>query len=350
MNSLKQIQKPLLDWFSKNKRTLPWRSNPTPYHVWISEIMLQQTRVEAVKDYYKRFLNRLPDVSALAIVSDEELMKLWEGLGYYNRARNLKKAANTIMEEYHGIIPDTYEELLKLPGVGSYTAGAIASISYQKKVPAVDGNVLRVIMRILGEHKNIDEPATKKWLEEELQKVLPEDVSSFNQALMELGALICVPNGEPHCDDCPLKELCESRKQNLISEIPVRKEKKKRKIEYKTVLIFSSKEKVALQKRKETGLLAGLFEFPNVDQKMNQKEVLQYLKKEKIDALKVEELPLAKHIFSHVEWHMIGYRILLDDFTLLDQYIWSDLQDLNEKYAIPSAFITYLELVKEKLK
>lgn len=350
MKELEVIVEPLLEWFYKNKRELPWRSDPTPYHVWISEIMLQQTRVEAVKEYYKRFLNKLPDVSSLASVSDEELMKLWEGLGYYNRARNLKKAAGVIVKEYEGVIPGTYEELLTLPGIGSYTAGAISSIAYKKKVPAVDGNVLRVVMRVLGCFKNIDDAKTKKWLEEELIKILPEDVSSFNQALMELGALVCVPNGEPHCMNCPLQKYCKTFEHSLFQEIPVRKEKKKRRIEEKTVFIFYSKGKVALLKRKETGLLAGLYEFPNYDKKMTQKEVLKYLKEKKIEALKIEELPFAKHIFSHVEWHMQGYKIILDDFFETEEYIWSDLKDLNEKYAIPSAFITYLELVKKEIE
>ncbi len=350
MEELKQIIEPLLEWFQKNKRTLPWRSDPTPYHVWISEIMLQQTRVEAVKEYYKRFLDRLPDVSSLAHVEEEELLKLWEGLGYYNRARNLKKAAIIIEEKYQGMIPRSYEELLTLPGIGSYTAGAISSLAYQERVPAVDGNVLRVLMRVLGCRKNIDDLKTKKWLEEEFKKTMPKDSSSFKQALMEIGALVCVPNGEPHCDICPLKKQCKAFQNKWISEIPVRKEKRKRKIEEKTIFIFYSKGKVALLKRKETGLLAGLYEFPNEDRYFNQKELLQYLKEKKIEALKVKELEEAKHIFSHIEWHMKAYQIVLDDLFSTEEFLWADLKDLNEVYAIPSAFSTYLELVKEKIE
>lgn len=350
MKELEQIIEPLLEWFQKNKRSLPWRSDPTPYHVWISEIMLQQTRVEAVKEYYKRFLNRLPDIPSLAQVEEKELLKLWEGLGYYNRARNLKKAAIMIEEKYQGIIPNSYEELMTLPGIGSYTAGAISSIAYKEKVPAVDGNVLRVLMRILGCKKNIDEPKTKKWLEEELRNIMPKDASSFNQALMEIGALVCVPNGEPHCEHCPLKKQCQAYQKELILEIPVRKEKRKRKIEKKTILIFYSKGKVAIQKRKEKGLLAGLYEFPNEDRYFTKKELLQYLKEKRIEAIKIKELEEAKHIFSHIEWHMKAYQIQLDDFSVLGEYLWADLKDLNNEYAIPSAFSTYLELVKEKIE
>ncbi len=349
MEELERIRKPLVSWFKENKRELPWRSDPTPYHVWISEIMLQQTRVEAVKEYYLRFLNRLPDISSLANVKEEELLKLWEGLGYYNRARNLKKCAEIVMKEYDGVLPSDYEELLKLPGIGSYTAGAISSIAYGKKVPAVDGNVLRVITRILGEKKNIDEERTKKWVFEELSLIMKEDASLFNQGLMDLGALICIPNGSPHCMECPLREFCEARKQDLISFIPVRKEKKKRRIENKTVFIFYSKGRVALLKRKSPGLLAGLYELPNVDRKMSQKEVLAYLKEHGLEALKVSELDSAKHIFSHIEWHMISYQITLDDFFDTEEYLWADLKDLNEKYAIPSAFQVYIDLVKQKI-
>lgn len=350
MKELIIIQEPLMNWFYKNHRILPWRSNPTPYHVWLSEIMLQQTRVEAVKEYYKRFLEELPDIESLSKVSEEKLLKLWEGLGYYNRARNLQKTARILMENYHGELPSDYEELLKLPGIGSYTAGAIASIAYYKKVPAVDGNVLRVLTRVLGSKENIDDAKTKKWLEEELFKVMPTDSSTFNQGLMELGALICVPNGDPHCMDCPLKEFCISHQKNLIDEIPVRRIKKKRKIIEKTIFIFYSKGKVALLKRKEKGLLAGLYELPNIDQKLNQKEVLKYLKENQIEAIRVEELPQAKHIFSHIEWHMTAYKVILDDFFDTEDYIWSDLINLNKKYAIPSAFSTYLEIIKKELE
>ena len=345
MEDLSQIQKPLLEWYQIHQRNLPWRSDPTAYHVWISEIMLQQTRVEAVKGYYQRFLKALPDVYALSQVEEEVLLKLWEGLGYYNRAFNLKKAALIVVEKYQGILPSEYEELLKLPGIGSYTAGAIASIAYHKKVPAVDGNVFRVMTRLLASTKNIDEPSTRKWLEQLLLEILPEDASIFNQALMEIGATVCLPNGEPKCLECPFFSFCEARKQNLIAEIPVRKKKKNRKIEEKTILLFYFHNKVALLKRDNKGLLKGMYEFPNVNHKMTQKEVLQYLKEEHLMALKIEPLKEAKHIFSHIEWHMTGYQIFLDDCES-QKYIWVDLKDFKE-YAIPSAFSTYLELIKE---
>lgn len=349
MEDLEMMVEPLLKWFQKNKRILPWRDDPTPYHVWISEIMLQQTRVEAVKDYYAHFMKALPDIRDLAQVSDDDLMKLWQGLGYYNRARNLKKAAQRIVEEYDGKLPNRYEALLTLPGIGSYTAGAIASIAYQIKVPAVDGNVLRVMMRVLGSEKNISRPSTKVWLEERLSAILPDRVGDFNQALMELGALVCVPNGEPKCQECPLRFTCQAYQTGMTTVLPIKDEKKTRKIEDKTVLLFYFNHNIALWRRKNSGLLAGLFEFPNVSGHLTTKEVIQYLKQEGIEAIRIEPLPSAKHIFSHVEWNMIGYKIVLDDFVKERPYIWSSLEELHQKYAIPTAFGTYLELVIEEL-
>ena len=204
---IRKAVKPLLQWYEQNKRVLPWRSDPTPYHVWVSEIMLQQTRVAAVLGYYARFMQALPDVKTLAEVDEDELMKLWQGLGYYNRARNLKKAARVIMEKFSGTFPNTYEDILSLPGIGEYTAGAVASIGFGIPVPCVDGNVLRVLTRLIGDDSDITKPETKRFLRDALLMAIPkENPAAFNQALMELGALVCVPNGAPDCENCPLKK------------------------------------------------------------------------------------------------------------------------------------------------
>lgn len=235
---LEQIVKPLLAWFEKNARTLPWRSISTPYRVWVSEIMLQQTRVEAVKPYFERFMHALPDVKSLAECEEERLLKLWEGLGYYNRVRNMQIAAQTVMEQYDGKLPADYEKLLELKGIGHYTAGAIASIAYGIPVPAVDGNVLRILMRVSADNSDIMKQSVKTRVEQALQQVIPQDCAgSFNQALMELGAIVCVPNGEPLCDQCPWYSFCETRKRGLWQELPVKKKAKGRRIEERTVLV-----------------------------------------------------------------------------------------------------------------
>ena len=263
---LKAMERPLLAWYETHARVLPWREQPEPYRVWISEIMLQQTRVEAVKPYFARFMEALPTVRDLAEVPEENLLKLWEGLGYYNRARNLQKAARVIQEQYGGVIPSSYEELLKLPGIGSYTAGAIASIAYGIPVPAVDGNVLRVISRVLASSEDILKQSVKKQMEESLKAVMPADrASAYNQGLIEIGAIICVPNGQPKCGECPLASICLGRKQGLLDSIPYKTPKKPRKIENRTILLIESDGAYMIRKRPEQGLLASLYEFPSLD-------------------------------------------------------------------------------------
>lgn len=232
MNHLTEVPHILLNWYDSHARILPWRESPTAYRVWISEIMLQQTRVEAVKPYFERFIKELPEVKALALASEEQLIKLWEGLGYYNRVRNLQKAAQTIMEHYKGEIPDSYEKLLELSGIGEYTAGAIASIAFGKTVPAVDGNVLRVYTRLTANKEDITKTAVKKEIAKQIKNILPQKrTGDFNQSLMELGATICLPNGLPKCEQCPLKDLCEAKKRDLMQHIPVKTPKRKRKKE-----------------------------------------------------------------------------------------------------------------------
>ena len=336
---LAQIVNPLLEWYGQNKRDLPWRKDQDSYHVWISEIMLQQTRVEAVKEYYLRFMKRLPTIYDLAEVDEDELLKLWQGLGYYNRARNLKKTAQIVVEKYNGKLPDKFLELIKLPGIGNYTAGAIASICFEEKVPAVDGNVLRVLARVLNSEKNIDLLETKKGCTELLQRILPEEIGDFNQALMELGALVCLPNGFPECEICPLQKLCKAYQNGTQMELPKRLSKKERKKEDRTILIFLCQDKISVIKRPDKGLLANLYEFPNIDSKLSLEEVKKYCKYKKIDVEHIFELGEAKHIFTHIEWHMKGYMIEISDFFANCE--WISYTDLKERYSLPSAFKFY---------
>lgn len=343
---LKECVPLLMDWFRQNARDLPWRRRIDAYRVWISEIMLQQTRVEAVKPYYERFLKELPDVKALAEVPEERLLKLWEGLGYYNRARNLQTAARQIMEEFNGRFPDSYEEIRKLKGIGSYTAGAISSFVYNIRKPAVDGNVLRVVTRILALDDDIAKAATKSAVEAMVEEVIPEKAGDFNQSLIELGAIVCLPNGEPRCVNCPVKGLCLAHENGRESEFPVKTKAKSRRIEKRTVLIFRDNEKTAIRKRREKGLLAGLYEFPNAEGHLKQEEVAGYAKQLGIMPVRIKQLGSAKHIFSHVEWHMKGYEIVVDQLEHQMKgdsgIIFADIDELREHYPMPSAFEAYM--------
>lgn len=356
-----EITSVLLHWYDYNARILPWRSDPTPYHVWISEIMLQQTRVEAVKRYYDRWMEVLPTVKELAEVAEEKLLKLWEGLGYYNRARNLKAAAMTIMEKYDGELPGNYEDLLSLKGIGEYTAGAIASIAFGLPEPAVDGNVLRVFSRLLAEEGEIGKQAVKKALVREVRRVLPKErAGDFNQALMDLGATICLPNGEPLCNQCPWESVCQAHKMQRETEFPVKAGKKPRRIEERTIFLIEVKdeqgeEKFLLHKRPEKGLLSGLWEFPNVEGRYTLEKAQEQMRTWNFPDWRqesIEAIGEGKHIFSHVEWHMTGYRIRLE--RLFDP-IWRyenkenwtlvSKKEMEEQYALPSAF----EYLKKRL-
>ena len=346
---MEQISGPLLAWYDRGRRILPWREEPTPYHVWLSEIMLQQTRVEAVKPYYDRFLSELPDVKSLSEAEEQKLLKLWEGLGYYNRVRNLQKAATVIMEQYDGIIPSIFEELCKLPGIGSYTAGAVASIAYGRKVPAVDGNVLRVLTRVLMCGLNILDVKVKKYFEEALLFVMPEDrPGDFNQAMMELGATVCLPNGAPKCRDCPRGEICRAAKAGKMMDFPCKAQKKARAVEKKTVLILQDDQKVAIRKRPEKGLLAGLYEFPWIEGEKSRKSVLAHLKESGFPTpIKIQKLEDAKHIFTHKEWHMWGYGVWMDQLSSYEEaakregLIFVDKKEMEQHYPIPSAYAAY---------
>lgn len=343
---LRNIVKPLVNWYRENKRDLPWRHNPDAYRVWISEIMLQQTRVEAVKGYYDRFLKALPTVKDLAEAEEDKLLKLWEGLGYYNRVRNMQKAAQQIMVDHAGMFPDTYEEILQLKGIGNYTAGAISAFAYGIPKPAVDGNVLRVISRITGSYEDIMKQSVRKKIENALEQVIPADAASdFNQGLIELGAIVCVPNGGPKCEQCPVKEYCIAHAENLTAEIPVKKKAKARKIEERTVLIFKDGKQIAIRKRPAKGLLAGLYEFPNLEGKLSMDEVTEYSKEIGLMPVRVQELPEAKHIFSHIEWHMIGYEVIVDELEKTNEkgFLFIHPEQIKKEYSIPSAFEKYTE-------
>ena len=343
LDLMKKMAEPIVKWYQENKRELPWRKEKNPYHIWVSEIMLQQTRIEAVLGYYERFLRSLPMVKDLAEVDEEKLLKLWEGLGYYNRARNLKKAAQIVQEKYAGNIPKNYEELLNLPGIGEYTAGAIASIAYNEKVPAVDGNVLRVVSRVVLSKKDVLEPKTKKEFTEKLKQIMPKQAGDFNEGLMELGERICLPNGEPICEQCPLQKICLAKKENLTLNIPVRNAKIKRKKEQKTVFLLEYENQIAIRKRDKTGLLANLYEFPNVDKKCTKKELEDVLKNWNLQVNKIEKIGTYPHILSHVEWDMVGFKILVKNTN--KEFVWVEKKKLLEKYPIPGAFSKFREKV-----
>lgn len=335
----------LLGWYERERRVLPWRENPAPYYVWISEIMLQQTRVEAVKPYFARFIQRLPDIRALAEVEDEVLLKLWEGLGYYNRARNLKKAAQLVLEQYGGELPPDYEELLKLPGIGSYTAGAVASIAYGIPVPAVDGNVLRVLSRLTADDSDILKQSVKRAAERLLLESMPkQSAATFNQAMMEIGAMICLPNGEPRCGECPLAPFCLAHENGTELSYPVKKAKKERRLEERTILLLkNARGEIAVSKRPASGLLAGLYEFPNLSGRCSEQEILDYLSCQELLAENIRPVGAARHIFSHVEWQMQGYEIEVTERKpeRPGGLLFAGHAQLREEYPLPNAFAAY---------
>ena len=343
---LKESVKPVVAWYRKHRRDFPWREHPDAYRVWVSEIMLQQTRVEAVKPYYERFLEAFPDVAALAEAEEDKLLKMWEGLGYYNRVRNMQKAAQQVMTEHNGRFPQSYDEILKLSGIGHYTAGAISSFAYGIAKPAVDGNVLRVVSRLLASDADIMKASTRAQMERLIEEVIPIDAAAdFNQGLIEIGAIVCVPNGEPKCEICPVAHLCKAKAQNIQMELPVKTKAKARRIEKRTVLIFRDNETVAIRKRPVKGLLAGLYELPNVEGHLTRKEVIEYGKEIGLTPIRVKKLASAKHIFSHVEWHMIGYEVLVDELekNCSEKMIFAGREEIDRKYSIPSAFEAYIE-------
>lgn len=335
--NLSAIAAPLVEWYQSNRRTLPWREDKNPYHVWVSEIMLQQTRIEAVIEHYYAFMAALPTLSDLAAVEEEKLLKLWEGLGYYSRARNLKKAAVKIMSDFGGDFPRDFKTLRTLPGIGDYTAGAIASICFGEQVPAVDGNVLRVLARITADETNVLLPETKKKAEALLKTIIPPQAGDFNEGLMELGETICLPNTLPLCERCPLREYCEARKQEKTADLPVRIKETKRKVQKMTVFILRDESGcTAIRKREEKGLLAGLFELPHVDGFLSEAAAQQQAADWGLEALSVSAPEQTKHIFTHIEWQMRCYRLEVKNKNCA--FIFAGAQELNDSYALPTAF------------
>lgn len=342
----KQMLEALYLWYPKNARDLPWRKDKDPYHVWISEIMLQQTRVEAVKEYYRRFLKVLPAVQDLAKVEDDILMKLWEGLGYYNRARNLKKAAAVIVEEYGGKFPDTYDKLRSLPGIGAYTAGAIGSTCFELETPAVDGNVLRVFSRVMAYKENIDRQSTKDAVGKVLAEVYEHGKCGIaTQSLMELGATVCIPNGTPYCSRCPLANICQSKDNEAWKRLPVRAVKKKRKEIEMSVFVLRFDTKFAICQRPQSGLLSGLWEYPNVEQSMDTQMALDYVFLLGVTPGKILMQTSHTHVFSHVEWKMTAFYI--ECLSMNEKYVWVTKDEIMSKYALPSAFRTFYDISSE---
>ena len=338
----------LIDWYRENRRDLPWRESRDPYRVLVSEIMLQQTRAETVKPYFHRFLATLPTVEDLANADEPTLLKLWEGLGYYSRVRNLQKAARAVMEHHGGVIPADFDALLKLPGVGRYTAGAVASIAFGIPVPAVDGNVLRVLARLTGDDTDILSPAAKKTAEATLTPHVPSDAAGdFTQSLIELGALVCTP-GEPKCSECPLHLLCAAHREGRERDLPVRLAKTKRRVEERTVLVIrctsgeaAAVRHIALRKRPAEGLLGGLYEFPCMEGHATPEEAGKYLTALGLTVGEITPLPPAKHLFSHIEWRMIGYAVEVAATAAAEDWFFADVSEVDETYAIPSAYSAY---------
>ena len=346
MKELEQLPIPLLTWYREHARVLPWRSDPTPYHVWLSEIMLQQTRVAAVMEYYRRFLAALPTVADLAAVEEDQLMKLWQGLGYYNRARNLQKAARQVMEDWGGQFPRTYKDLRTLAGVGDYTAGAIASIAFGEDVPAVDGNVLRVVTRITGDTGDITRADTKERIRAALADILPRGMAGeFNQAMMDLGATVCLPNGAPLCGQCPAEGFCTAHREERTGELPVKAAKRPRRVEERTVFLLFHGGRVALRRRGEKGLLAGLWEYPNEFSPAS-----DALAAWGIEPAGEEFGGTGKHIFTHIEWHMTARLIETKGEALPEGWVWAGREELRREYAVPNAFQSFQYLVEERLR
>ena len=351
MNEKERIEQSLpliVVWYQQVRRPLPWRQEPTPYHVWLSEIMLQQTRIEAAIPYYYRFLHRYPTVAALAQAEEEQLMKLWEGLGYYSRARNLKKAAIQIMEHYGGQLPSQAAELKKLPGIGDYTAGAIASIAYGQPEPAVDGNVLRVLARLLASREDIALAKTKAHITELLRHSYPsgKEAALLTEGIMELGETICIPNGEAKCAACPLQAHCLACETGTVANYPVKAPPKERRVEQRTVLLLRHEGRYAIRKREEKGLLAGLWEFPNVLGKLSPAETIAWAEAQGLTVTACTPCPTGKHVFTHVEWHMDAY--LLDCAGEAGAFLWQSPQEIKQDFSVPTAFRFCLKLISGK--
>lgn len=343
---MKEIFSAIVEWHKQNKRELPWRKEPTPYHVWLSEIMLQQTRIEAVIPYYHRFLSELPSIHALACCEDDKLLKLWQGLGYYSRARNLKKAALLVEEKFGGELPKEKEKLLTLPGIGDYTAGAISSIAFLQSEPAVDGNVVRVYSRLKEEKVDFSDLSARKKICALFQKEYPsgEDARALTEGIMELGETICIPNGKPLCERCPVQKLCLANIHQTTQLYPVKTPKIARKVLKKTVFLLTFQGKVAIQKREETGLLAGLYEFPCAEGFLSETEAKAWLKEKNLAVEKLIKTGNAKHIFTHLEWEMTGYLAECEGEN--ESFLWVSREQIQTIYPIPTAYRYFKKIIE----
>ncbi len=332
----------LLAWYPSHQRDLPWREDKEPYHIWVSEIMLQQTRVEAVKPYYRRFLQTLPSIESLAHCDEDTLLKLWEGLGFYRRAHNLQRGARQILEEFGGVFPTSYDDIRSLCGVGEYTAGAIGSICYSLPTPAVDGNVLRVIARLLADRRNIQSTTVRRESHKKLCCVYRQRVECgiLTQAWMELGAIVCIPNGSPRCEVCPLASLCRAKEEGLTDLLPIREKNVKRREENRSVFILRCDGRIALHRRDSVGLLGGMWELPNCEGFLNDEERITQAREWGCKPYVLEKITNEEHVFSHITWHMEG--IYLQCKEPSDRFVWATVEELCSRYSIPTAFRKFI--------
>ena len=351
LDTLEEPAADLIEWYKAAAADLPWRRDKEAYHVWISEIMLQQTRIEAVKPYYDRFIERYPDICSLASSNEEELMKLWEGLGYYSRARNLRRAACICAEKYGGSLPEGYSELISLPGIGSYTAAAVSSIAFGQKYAVVDGNVARVIFRLYA----IGADAADSGVKAALQSVLCDflkgsrvDPGTFNQAVMELGERVCLPKGSPACNACPVSVYCQARALGIEEKLPVRSQKAPRRIEKRTILVITDGRRVLLKKRRETGLLAGMYELPGLDGHTGIIPVQVLARQYAGEACRISPLPPGRHVFTHLEWDMQAWLVTIPESqgeilarSLPENVVFPEKEEIGKKFAVPAAFRTW---------
>ena len=345
---LHRLPEALLPWYRQNRRELPWRQDKEPYHVWLSEIMLQETRVEAVKGYYARFLETVPDISALANCDDEVLHKLWEGLGYYSRVRNLKKAAQVILAQHNGVFPRDHASVRALPGIGDYTAGAICSICFDLPAPAVDGNVLRVISRLTDDATPIDSAAYKKQVQLALSKIYPAQAGDFTQALMELGATVCGPNRKPDCAHCPCGSFCLGYARGTAEALPVKNPKKARRQEDKTVFLLRCGDGYALQKRPETGLLAKLWQLPEVPGTLEADALAVRLAEMGLKLKEIYRQTDKTHIFTHIQWNMRGFFVEVAEQT--GSFAWLTAEQICQEVALPTAYKQFWDLWISEIK
>lgn len=341
MEILENLPQVLLPWFDEKKRDLPWRQDREPYHIWLSEIMLQQTRVEAVKGYYARFLKELPTVESLSNCDDEKLHKLWEGLGYYSRVRNLKKAAQVVQNAYDGYFPSHYDDILSLPGIGEYTAGAICSIAFDQKKAAVDGNVLRVYARLMNDDTPIDQPGFKTKVCAALETIYPDRAGDFTQALMELGATLCGPNWAPRCEECPCRTFCRAHQAGTAERLPIKSPKKQKRQENRTVFVLECDGEYALEKRPDSGLLASLWQFPNVEGTLDVPTAVEQVENWGMPVKDVQRQLERKHIFTHIVWNMRGFYMKVAKKN--DSLRWFTAEEIAQNAALPTAFRQFWE-------